>query len=148
MSQLHNSTPVLVDPFGRRVEYLRLSVTGKCNLHCFSFLREGFRGFEEPDNWLRFDELERFVAALAELGVNRIRLTGGEPLVHKNLPRLASRLVVLPGMEDLSLSTNATLLQRQRQLPQPANGQAVAGAEFRADARRHAWRLTGALCAG
>jgi cyclic pyranopterin phosphate synthase len=113
MTQQHNSTPGLVDPFGRRVEYLRLSVTDKCNLRCFYCLPEGFRGFEEPDNWLRFDEIERIVAAFAELGVKRIRLTGGEPLVRKNLPQLASRLVVLPGIEDLSLSTNATLLQRQ-----------------------------------
>jgi cyclic pyranopterin phosphate synthase len=102
----------LVDPFGRKVEYLRLSVTDKCNLRCFYCLPEGFRGFEEPDNWLRFDEIERVVAAFAELGVNRIRLTGGEPLVRKNLPQLASRLAALPGVEDLSLSTNATLLQR------------------------------------
>jgi GTP 3',8-cyclase len=102
----------LVDPFGRRVEYLRLSVTDKCNLRCFYCLPEGFRGFEEPDNWLRFDEIERIVAAFADLGVNRIRLTGGEPLVRKNLPQLASRLAILPGVEDLSLSTNATLLQR------------------------------------
>jgi GTP 3',8-cyclase len=113
MTQRHNSTPGLVDPFGRTVEYLRLSVTDKCNLRCFYCLPEGFRGFEEPDNWLRFDEIERVVAAFAELGVKRIRLTGGEPLVRKNLSQLASRLAVQPGIEDLSLSTNATLLQRQ-----------------------------------
>ncbi len=102
----------LVDPFGRRVEYLRLSVTDKCNLRCFYCLPEGFRDFEEPDNWLRFDEIERVVAAFADLGVNRVRLTGGEPLVRRDLPQLASRLADLPGVEDLSLSTNATLLQR------------------------------------
>ncbi|HYQ70711.1 MAG TPA: GTP 3',8-cyclase MoaA [Gammaproteobacteria bacterium] len=102
----------LVDPFGRRVEYLRLSVTDKCNLRCFYCLPEGFRGFEEPDNWLRFDEIERVVAAFAMLGARRIRLTGGEPLVRRDLPRLAARLAALPGVEDLSLSTNATLLQR------------------------------------
>ena len=112
MTQQHNNTPGLVDPFGRRVEYLRLSVTDKCNLRCFYCLPEGFRGFEEPDNWLRFDEIERVVAAFAGLGVNRIRLTGGEPLVRRDLPQLASRLAALPGVEDLSLSTNATLLQR------------------------------------
>ena len=104
--------PGLVDPFGRRVEYLRLSVTDKCNLRCFYCLPEGFRGFEEPDNWLRFDEIERVVAAFAGLGVNRIRLTGGEPLVRRGLPRLVARLAALPGVGDLSLSTNATLLQR------------------------------------
>ncbi len=102
----------LVDPFGRRVEYLRLSVTDKCNLRCFYCLPEGFRGFEEPGNWLRFDEIERVIAAFVDLGVNRVRITGGEPLVRRDLPQLASRLAALPGIEDLSLSTNATLLQR------------------------------------
>jgi cyclic pyranopterin phosphate synthase len=111
MTQQQDNTPGLVDPFGRRVEYLRLSVTDKCNLRCFYCLPEGFREFEEPDNWLRFDEIERVVAAFAGLGVKRVRITGGEPLVRKDLPRLASRLVSLPGIEDLSLSTNASLLQ-------------------------------------
>ena len=112
MTQQHNNTTGLFDLYGRKVEYLRLSVTDKCNLRCFYCLPEGFRGFEEPDNWLRFDEIERVVSAFAVLGVNRIRLTGGEPLVRRDLPRLASRLATLPGVEDLSLSTNATLLQR------------------------------------
>jgi len=112
MTQRQNSTTGLVDPFDRRVEYLRLSVTDKCNLRCFYCLPEGFRDFEEPDNWLRFDEIERVVAAFADLGVNRIRLTGGEPLVRRDLPQLVSRLAALDGVEDLSLSTNATLLQR------------------------------------
>jgi cyclic pyranopterin phosphate synthase len=112
MTQQHGNSAGLVDPFGRRVEYLRLSVADKCNLRCFYCLPEGFRGFEEPDNWLRFDEIERVVAVFADLGVNRIRLTGGEPLVRRDLPRLAARLALLPGVEDLSLSTNATLLQR------------------------------------
>jgi len=108
-----NRATGLVDPFGRRVEYLRLSVTDKCNLRCFYCLPEGFRGFEVPDNWLRFDEIERVIAAFADLGVNRVRITGGEPLVRKDLPQLASRLAALSGVEDLSLSTNATLLQHQ-----------------------------------
>ena len=112
MQQQHNSQTGLVDPFGRRVKYLRLSVVDKCNLRCFYCLPEGFRDFEVPDNWLRFDEIERVVAAFAGLGVNRIRLTGGEPLVRRDLPQLASRLAALPGVDDLSLSTNATLLQR------------------------------------
>jgi cyclic pyranopterin phosphate synthase len=102
----------LLDPFGRSIDYLRLSVTDKCNLRCFYCLPEGFRDFEEPDNWLRFDEVERVVGAFAELGVSRIRLTGGEPLVRRDLPRLAANLAVLPGLDDLSLSTNATLLSR------------------------------------
>lgn len=105
----------LVDPFGRRIEYLRLSVTDKCNLRCFYCLPKGFKDFETPENWLTFDEIERVISAFAQFGVRRIRLTGGEPLVRKNLPQLASRLSALAGIEDLSLSTNATLLEKQAQ---------------------------------
>jgi cyclic pyranopterin phosphate synthase len=104
--------PQLLDPFGRSIDYVRLSVTDKCNLRCFYCLPEGFRGFEEPDHWLRFDEIERVIGAFAELGVSRVRITGGEPLVRKDLPQLAGRLAALPGVDDLSLSTNATLLER------------------------------------
>jgi cyclic pyranopterin phosphate synthase len=102
----------LRDPFCRSIDYVRLSVTDKCNLRCFYCLPEGFRAFEEPDHWLRFDEIERIVGAFAELGVSRVRLTGGEPLVRRDLPQLAANLATIPGVDDLSLSTNATLLSR------------------------------------
>ncbi|HBH35997.1 MAG TPA: GTP 3',8-cyclase MoaA [Gammaproteobacteria bacterium] len=100
----------LIDPFGRRVEYVRLSVTDKCNMRCFYCIPKGFTDFEEPDNWLTFDEVERLMGIFADLGVKRLRLTGGEPLVRRNLPELATRLSAIPGIEDLSLSTNASLL--------------------------------------
>ncbi|MDX1345598.1 MAG: radical SAM protein, partial [Sedimenticolaceae bacterium] len=102
----------LIDPFGRRVEYVRLSVTDKCNMRCFYCIPQGFKGFEEPENWLRFDEIERLMAAFASLGVHRVRLTGGEPLVRRNLPELAARLSASDGIRDLSLSTNAALLRQ------------------------------------
>jgi cyclic pyranopterin phosphate synthase len=105
----------LIDSFGRKVEYVRLSVTDKCNLRCFYCLPEGFRGFEEPEHWLRFDEIERVIATFAELGVSRVRITGGEPLVRKDLPQLVGHLADLPGVDDLSLSTNATLLAHHAQ---------------------------------
>ena len=111
---MSTSSPVsaLIDPFGRRVEYVRLSVTDKCNMRCFYCIPEGFKGFEEPENWLRFDEIERLMAAFASLGVRRVRLTGGEPLVRRNLPELAARLSAIDGIRDLSLSTNAALLRQ------------------------------------
>ncbi|MEO1765796.1 GTP 3',8-cyclase MoaA [Thiobacter aerophilum] len=104
--------PTLIDRFGRRIEYLRLSVTDRCDLRCSYCMPEGFKGFEEPAHWLTFDEIERLLAAFARLGLRRVRLTGGEPLLRGNLPELAARLARLPGIEDLSLSTNATQLAR------------------------------------
>jgi len=98
----------LTDQFGRRIEYVRLSVTDQCDLRCFYCMPKGFRDFEEPAHWLSFDEIERVIRAFGGLGVKRVRLTGGEPLVRKGLPGLAARLAALPGIEDLSLSTNAT----------------------------------------
>ncbi|MDH5387529.1 MAG: GTP 3',8-cyclase MoaA [Gammaproteobacteria bacterium] len=103
----------LIDPFKRKIEYLRLSVTDKCNMRCFYCMPKGFKGFEQPERWLTFDEIERVVGTFAELGVSRIRVTGGEPLVRKNLDQLVHRINQLPGVEDLSLSTNATLLAHQ-----------------------------------
>lgn len=104
---------MLIDSFGRRVEYLRLSVTDRCNLRCFYCLPRGFADFEEPEAWLSFGEIERLVRIFAGLGVSKLRLTGGEPLTRHDLPELAARLSRLPGITDLSLSTNALLLARQ-----------------------------------
>ncbi len=103
----------LVDHFGRRIEYVRLSVTDKCDLRCFYCLPKGFKAFEEPEHWLSFDEIERVLRVFGELGVARVRITGGEPLLRKNLAGLAARLKRLPGIDDLSLSTNATQLPKQ-----------------------------------
>lgn len=107
-----NMAPTLTDPFGRNIEYVRLSVTDRCDLRCFYCMPEGFTDFETPDHWLTFDEVERVIAAFGRLGVNRVRVTGGEPLVRKGLPDLTSRLAILPGIEDLSLSTNAVQLTK------------------------------------
>lgn len=106
------NAPVLTDQFGRRIDYLRLSVTDRCDLRCSYCIPEGFTGFEEPGHWLNFDEIERLIGAFARLGVSRIRLTGGEPLLRRDIAGLAERIAALPGIEDLSLSTNATQLER------------------------------------
>jgi cyclic pyranopterin phosphate synthase len=105
----------LVDPFGRRIDYLRLSVTDRCNLRCFYCLPKDFKDFEHSDSWLNFEELTRIVGAFSRLGVSKIRITGGEPLVRKDLPVLAQMINNLQGVTDLSLSTNAVLLGRQAQ---------------------------------
>lgn len=103
---------MLKDGFERRVDYLRLSVTDRCDLRCSYCMPKGFKDYSEPEHWLSFDEIERLVAVFARMGLKRIRLTGGEPLLRKNLPDLARRLSALPGVEDLSLSTNGTQLAK------------------------------------
>lgn len=102
----------LTDSFQRTIEYVRVSVTDRCDLRCQYCLPEGYRDFQEPSEWLDFDEIERVLRAFAALGVRRVRLTGGEPLTRRGLPELAARLAALPGVEDLSLSTNAVQLRR------------------------------------
>ncbi|AAZ96976.1 Elongator protein 3/MiaB/NifB [Thiobacillus denitrificans ATCC 25259] len=106
------NAPALVDQFGRHIDYVRLSVTDRCDLRCSYCMPEGFKGFEEPADWLDFDEIERLLGAFARLGVRRVRLTGGEPLLRRDISGLARRIASLPGIEDLSLSTNATQLDR------------------------------------
>ena len=103
---------MLRDAFGRRIEYLRLSVTDRCDLRCAYCMPEGFRDYQEPAHWLSFEELERLLSVFARLGLKRIRLTGGEPLLRRNVCDLARRLSALPGVDDLSLSTNGTQLRK------------------------------------
>ncbi len=107
---LTSPTAVLCDPFGGCIEYVCVSVTDRCDLRCSYCLPRGFRGFEEPERWLTFNEINRLIRIFSRLGVTRIRLTGGEPLLRRGLPRLAAGLRALRGIRDLSLSTNATQL--------------------------------------
>lgn len=102
----------LTDPFGRRIDYLRLSVTDRCDLRCSYCMPQGFDGFAEPAHWLTFDEIVRVVRAFAALGVRRVRLTGGEPLVRRELPSLAAGLAALPGIDDLSVSSNCSRMDK------------------------------------
>lgn len=105
----------LSDNFGRRVEYLRISLTDRCNLRCVYCMPEEGVPFENLDNVLSFDEIERVVRALASAGLKKIRLTGGEPLVRKGVPELASRLSAVPGIREVTLTTNGILLARDAQ---------------------------------
>lgn len=102
----------LIDRFGRRIEYMRISVTDRCDLRCTYCMPEGFNDFEEPSDWLSFEEIARVVRVLARMGVARFRLTGGEPLLRRNLPDLVGMMNAMPGVEDISLSSNATQLSR------------------------------------
>lgn len=102
----------LTDSFGRRIDYVRLSVTEQCDLRCFYCLPRGYKAASEHKQWLSFEEIERVIKSFAQLGVGRVRITGGEPLLRKNLPELLQRLHNIPGIEDLSLSTNAVRLEK------------------------------------
>ena len=98
------------DQFGRRIEYLRVSVTDKCNLRCvYCMPMEGLPWLKR-EALLSYEEIERIVRTMAGMGLRRVRITGGEPLVRRDLPDLAAMLSSVPEIEDLSLSTNAVLL--------------------------------------
>src|SRR5689334_6426060 len=100
----------LVDGHGRTIADLRLSVTDRCNFRCqYCMPAEGLPWLER-NAVLRFEELERLVALLAQMGIRSVRLTGGEPLVRRDFPRLAAMLAPLVG--DLSVTTNGFLLER------------------------------------
>src|ERR1043165_4614259 len=100
----------LVDTFGRLHDSLRISVTDRCNIRCFYCMPEDATNFQPRAAILSFEEVERFVEVAGWLGVNRIRLTGGEPLLRKDLPVLVARLTAIPGVKDLALTTNGVLL--------------------------------------
>jgi GTP 3',8-cyclase len=102
----------LVDGFGRTHRSLRLSVTDRCNLRCrYCMPAEGMEWLPRED-LLSYEELERLVRLLAGLGVCDLRVTGGEPLVRAQLPHLIARLVAVPGIREVSLTTNGVLLAR------------------------------------
>jgi GTP 3',8-cyclase len=102
----------LVDSWGREIRSLRVSVTDKCNFRCrYCMPAEGLEWLPR-DEVLSFEEIARLVRVLSEMGVDEVRLTGGEPLVRRDLPVLVSFLAVIPGVRDLSLTTNGVLLDR------------------------------------
>jgi cyclic pyranopterin phosphate synthase len=110
----------MIDQFGRRVEYLRVSVTDKCNLRCvYCMPLEGLPWLKR-DDLLTYEEIEQIVRAMAGIGLRRVRITGGEPLVRRDLPDLARMIASVDGIEDSSLSTNAVLLADHADVLRPA----------------------------
>src|SRR5919205_4113218 len=102
----------LVDAWGREIKSLRVSVTDKCNFRCtYCMPAEGLEWLRR-DEILSFEEIQRLVDVLARMGVDEVRLTGGEPLVRRDLPELVRMLAATPGVDDLSLTTNGVLLDR------------------------------------
>ncbi|WP_145322309.1 GTP 3',8-cyclase MoaA [Paenibacillus xylanexedens] len=100
----------LMDPFGRKHDYLRISVTDRCNLRCVYCMPEEGMQFEPTERILSYEEITSIVKALAPLGIRKLRLTGGEPLVRKGLDQLIAMLSAIPGIEDIALTTNGIYL--------------------------------------
>lgn len=106
-----NPGAVAADAFGRRFRYLRLSVTEVCNFRCTYCLPNGYRK-SGPMDFLAADEVDRLVRAFAQLGIRKVRLTGGEPTVRKDLAQLIARVSAQPGIEKIALTTNGWNLSR------------------------------------
>ena len=106
--------PTLVDPFGRTIDYLRLSVTDRCNLRCTYCMAEDMT-FLPKQQILSLEELHDTAAAFVELGIRKIRLTGGEPLIRRNIVKLVSLLTALPGLDEVTMTTNGLLLPTMAQ---------------------------------
>jgi GTP 3',8-cyclase len=106
------SSHSLIDTFGRTHNNLRISVTDRCNLRCVYCMPEEVV-FLDKQELLTFEEIASFVQVAAPLGVNKLRLTGGEPLLRKDLHRLGEMLQAIPGIDDIGLTTNALLLAQQ-----------------------------------
>ena len=107
--------PQLLDGHGRAISDLRLSVTDRCTFRCrYCMPAEGMRWLDRAD-LLSFEEIARLVRVLVEMGIRDVRLTGGEPLVRRQLPRLAAMLAAIPGLHELALTTNGYQLQRDAQ---------------------------------
>ncbi|MBI5631274.1 MAG: GTP 3',8-cyclase MoaA [Elusimicrobia bacterium] len=102
----------MIDSFGRRIDYLRLSVTDRCNLRCAYCLPEFYSDFAASEDILSADEIAQLVSCFAEMGTSKIRITGGEPLVRPGIPELIGRLSRIDGVSDISLSTNGVLLHK------------------------------------
>jgi GTP 3',8-cyclase len=127
--------PTMRDGFGRRVEYLRISVTDKCNLRCVYCMPEQGLPWLGRTEILTYEEIRDVVAVMAGMGLRRVRLTGGEPLVRRDLPRLVALLRAVPGIDEISLSTNAVLL---RALAQPLRDAGVDRVNISLDSLRPA----------
>ena len=103
----------LIDTFGRVHDNLRISVTDRCNIRCFYCMPEDNPDYVPRSDILTYEEIVRIVTISAQLGIRKLRLTGGEPLVRKDLDRLVRDLSAIPGITDLALTTNGILLADQ-----------------------------------
>lgn len=104
---------MLLDNFNRQINYLRISITDRCNLRCIYCLPEEGIGLLPSAEIIRYEEISRLLNIMAKLGITKVRLTGGEPLLRSNLVELIRNVKGISGIKDLSLTTNGTLLYEQ-----------------------------------
>ena len=110
----------LTDSFGRTINNLRVSVTDQCNFRCIYCMPEVGMIFQPKEEILTFEEIYRFVEIATGLGISKLRLTGGEPTVRKDLPLLVRMLSKIPGVQDMAMTTNGFLLRKMAR--EPARG--------------------------
>ncbi len=104
---------MLVDPFGRSINYLRISITDRCNLRCAYCLPESGVQWMAENSLLTMEEIVRIASAAEQLGITKVRLTGGEPLVRPDVVEIVRQIAVIDGIKDLSLTTNGMLLEEK-----------------------------------
>ncbi|MFT4579146.1 MAG: cyclic pyranopterin phosphate synthase [Nitrospinales bacterium] len=109
------SRPKLIDGMGRTIVNLRISVTDRCNFRCTYCMPADNVEFMDRSSLLSFEEIQRIAQVVSRMGINRIRLTGGEPLMRKNLPVLIKMLSEVDGIDDIAMTTNAYFLKDQAQ---------------------------------
>ena len=109
------SKPKLIDGMGRTIVNLRISVTDRCNFRCTYCMPADNVEFMDRSNLLSFEEIQRVAQIVSKMGINRLRLTGGEPLMRKNLPVLIKMLSEVNGIDDIAMTTNAYFLKDQAQ---------------------------------
>ena len=114
-----------MDSFGRKIDYLRISITDRCNERCLYCMPEGYKGWEQSRDHLTADEIIRVVRVAAELGFRKFRLTGGEPLVRADATEIVREMKKLSGVEMIGLSTNGTRLEKLAQPLRAAGVRAV-----------------------
>ncbi|HIK58867.1 MAG TPA: GTP 3',8-cyclase MoaA [Nitrospinaceae bacterium] len=112
---MNSNSPKLVDGMGRTIVNLRISVTDRCNFRCTYCMPADNVEFMDRSNLLSFEEIHRVVTIVSKLGINRIRLTGGEPLMRKALPSLIKMIDKVEGIDDIAMTTNAYFLKDQAQ---------------------------------
>jgi len=110
-----NSVPVLQDSYGRAIRDLRISITDRCNFRCFYCMPKEAMEWQPKGEILTFEEIVTLTEVFVSLGISKLRVTGGEPMLRRDIEKLIARLAVIPGVEDLAMTTNAHFLRGRAQ---------------------------------